>query len=86
MKIDNKYSTLIIAACERVKRNKGIDVSFSSIEFYGVHKYSQENVYKINLIVNNEPLTIYGEEEAFKYWADVPWSGLSKFKPADFDS
>lgn len=55
------------------------------MEFYGVHEYSHENVYKIDLIVNNEPLAIYVEEEAFKSWADVPWSGISAFKPVNFD-
>ena len=45
MEIDNKYSTLINTACERVRRVKGINVSLSSIEFYGIHKYSHDNVY-----------------------------------------
>ena len=86
MEINSKYSTLINTACERVKRIKGINVSLSSIEFYGVHKYSHDNVYKINLMTDHGLLTIYQEEENFKCWADVPWSGLEEFRPADFDS
>ena len=86
MKIDNKYITLIKEACERIRRTKGIDVSLSDIEFYGVHKYSHDNVYKINLMTDHGLLTIYQEEKSFKSWADVPWSGLREFRPADFDS
>ena len=86
MEINNKYVTLINTACENVKRFKRINVALSSIEFCGIHKYSHENVYKINLMIDNGFLTIYQEEESFKYWADVPWSGLEEFKPVDFDS
>lgn len=66
MEINSKYFTFINTACERVKRVKGINVSLSSIEFYGVHKYSHDNVYKINLMTDYGLLTIYQEEENFK--------------------
>jgi hypothetical protein len=65
MEIGN-YNALIIKACNAVRRNKGINVSFNSNNFYGVHKYSQENVYKLDLNIDNEILTLYIEEYAFK--------------------
>ena len=65
MEIGN-YNALIIKACNAVRRNKGINVSFNNNSFYGVHKYSQENVYKLDLNIDNEILTLYIEEYAFK--------------------
>lgn len=83
--MENKYFTLIKEACERVRRTKGINVSLFNIEFYGIHKYSQENIYKVDLITDNGLFTIYQDERSFKSWANVPWSGLNAFKPADFE-
>lgn len=84
MEINSKYYTLINTACERVKKVKGIDVSLSGMEFYGVGKYSHENIYKISLMTDKGPITIYQEEESLRHWGLVPWSGLSAFRPANF--
>ena len=72
MKTDHKYSALIEEACERVRRAKGIDVSLSGLEFYGVGKYSHENIYKISLMTDKGSLTIYQEEESLRHWGLVP--------------
>ena len=80
------YNALIIKACNAVRRNKGINVSFNSNSFYGVHKYSQENVYKLDLNIDNEIFTLYIEEYAFESWTYVPWSGREEFRPTNFES
>lgn len=76
---------LLKDACEKVKKVKGINISFSSLEFYGVRKYSHENIYKLTLIKDGKSFTTYQEEWSFISWASVPWSGLYEFKPLDFD-
>lgn len=82
----DKYYTLLRAVCEKVKKIKNLDVSFYSMEFYGIHKYSEERVYKVNIIYKGEPLTIYPEEGALNHWGEVPCSGQTRFRPADFDN
>jgi len=85
MEIDSRYSALIKDACERVRRNKGINVSFSSIEFYGIQKYSGDNVYKVKLMTDMGLFTLYQDDLSLTYWANVPWSGLTDFRPRDFE-
>lgn len=86
MEIDSKYIALIKDACERVRRNKGINVSFSSMEFYGIKKHSlYDRVYKISLITDMGIFNLYQEDGSFQYWSMVPWSGLTSFRPADFE-
>ncbi len=83
MQLD-KYSTLINKACEKLKRIKNLNIYFFSKEFYGIHKYSHEYVYKLNIIINDEPFTIYAEENSLNHWGAVPWSGNIDFRPANF--
>ena len=85
MKVDNKYIELLKEACEKVKKTKGINVSLFNIEFYGLHKYSEENVYKVSLLTDSGIFTFYPEEDGFKYWGEVPWSGQRRFRPANFE-
>ena len=62
------YNALIIKACQRVRKNKFLDVSLSlnGCEFCGVQKYSEENVYKVPIIFDGKTLNIYVEEGAFE--------------------
>ena len=79
------YSNFIEDICELVNKNKRLGVFLKNISFYGVHKYSEENVYQVTLADDKKEIVIYVEEDAFKYWGEVPWSGQSKFRPTDFD-
>ena len=53
--------------CNLVKKNNHINVNLIDITFYGVHKYSDENIYKVTFRDDNKEMTIYVEESAFKY-------------------
>ena len=40
--------------CNLVKKNNHINVNLIDITFYGVHKYSDENIYKVTFIDDNK--------------------------------
>ena len=82
---EEKYSNLIKQICTLVNRNKYLGVTFQKLEFYGVHKYSDEKIYKIYLDYNNEEIILYFEEPAFEDWQQVPWGGQTVFRPEDWN-
>ena len=85
MNIENAKA-LINKACLRVSKNFNLSASLLNIEFYGVHKYSRLDVYKLTIDSNKAAVVFYAEEDAFESWADVPWSGNRRFRPDDFDN
>ena len=83
---ENKFKNYLSMICSIVNRNYNFSVAINSIEFYGIRKYSEENVYKITMTCGKKSLIFYIEEPAFEHWDEVPWSGQRSFRPADWDN
>ena len=79
--VNRKYIDFLNDIYSRVKKNNNINVNLIDISFYGIHKWSNENVYKITFADDRKEMVIYVEEDAFNYWGDVPWSGQTTFRP-----
>ena len=82
---ENQYKSYLTRICFMVNRTYNFSVSVSNIEYIGIHKYSDEKVYKVELETPKTIIEFYVEEDAFERWGEVPWSGLHAFRPADWN-
>ena len=82
---ENQYKAYLTMICSMVNRNYNFSISVKNIELYGLHKYSEEKVYKVTMTYGKHSLIFYVEADAFERWSEVPWSGQRSFRPDDWD-